>query len=191
MRSRASRAFIIVLLQLLGMGGLRAQQPDASAVIRDLDAANVSRHNDVLEFTNLEHYTVYRGKDQAHPAAEMTVRVTYRKGAGKSYTILSQSGSGVVLNYGLHPLLEHEKAISDPARVAQSWFNSTNYDMQLKPGVTRVIDGRTCLAITISPRRKAPNLIEGTLWVDARDHTLVQVEGVASKSPSVSRVPQR
>jgi hypothetical protein len=178
-------AFVITFLLLPGVSGSRAQQPDASAVIRDLEAANLSRHNNLLEYTNMEHYAVYRGKDQAHPAAEMTVRVTYRKGAGKSYTILSQSGSSVLLKYGLHPLLEHEKAISDPAKVAESWFNSTNYEMQLKPGVTRVIDGRTCLAVSISPRHKAPNLVEGTLWVDARDHSLVEVEGIASKKPSV------
>jgi hypothetical protein len=175
----------ISLLPFLWIAALPAQQPDPSAVIRDLEAANVSRHNNLVEYTNTEHYAVYRGNDQAHPSAEMTVRVTYRKGAGKKYTILSQSGSAIILKYGLHPLLENEKAINDPARVAESWFTSANYEMQLKPGVTRVIDGRTCLAVAISPRHKAPNLVEGTLWVDAHDHTLVEVDGVASKKPSV------
>jgi hypothetical protein len=185
MQSRTASAISIGLLPILGIVALRAQQPDPSAVIRDLEAANLSRHNNVLEYSNLEHYAVYRGKDQTHPTAEMTVRVTYTKGAGKNYTILSQSGSSIILRYGLHPLLENEKAISDPAKVANSWFSTANYDMELKPGVTRVIDGRPCLAVTISPHHKAPNLIEGTLWVDARDHTLVEVEGVASKKPSV------
>jgi len=185
MQFRAASAIVIGLLPFLGIATSRAQQPDPAAVIRDLDAANVSRHNNVLEYSNTEHYAVYRGKDQTNPTAEMTVRVTYRKEAGKSYTILNQSGSGVILRYGLHPLLENEKAISDPARVAQSWFSTANYDMQFKPGVTRVIDGRTCLAVAVSPHHKAPNLIEGTLWVDAHDHNLVEVEGVASKKPSV------
>lgn len=185
MRPSAASAIVIGLMQIICIPGqLRAQKVDSTAVIRDLDAANVSRHANVLEYTNLEHYVVYRGKDP-QPTAEMTVRVTYKKGAGKSYTILKQSGSGVVLKYGLHPLLESEKAINDPDKVAQSWFTSSNYDMQLKPGVTRVIDGRNCLAVAISPRHKAPNLVEGTLWVDAHDHTLVEVEGVASKKPSV------
>jgi hypothetical protein len=185
MQSLAVSAITIGILPFLGIAGLGAQQSDAAAVIRDLEAANMSRHNNVLESSNTEHYVVFRGNDQTHPTAEMTVRVTYKKGAGKSYTIISQSGSGVVLKYGLHPLLENEKAINDPSRVAQSWFSTANYDMRLKPGVTRVIDGRTCLAVAISPHRKAPNLVEGTLWVDEHDHTLVEVEGVASKKPSV------
>ena len=187
MHSRAVSAIVIGLMPLTGIaaGPLHPQQADPTTIIRDLEAANVSRHKNLVEYSNIEHYAVYRGKDQTHPTAEMTVRVTYQKGVGKSYTILSQSGSGVVLKYGLLPLLENEKAINDPARVAQSWFSTANYEMQLKPDVTRVIDGRTCLAVAISPRHKAPNLVEGTLWVDARDHTLVEVEGVASKKPSV------
>lgn len=172
-------------MPLLGRATPPAQQPDPAAVIRDLDAANISRHNNVLEYSNIEHYVVYRGKDQTRPAAEMTVRVTYKKGAGKNYTVLKQSGSAVVLKFGLYPLLENEKAINDPSRVAQSWFTTANYDMQLKPGVTRVIDGRNCVAVAIVPHLKAPNLVEGMLWVDARDHTLVEVEGIASKKPSV------
>ena len=48
-----------------------------------------------------------------------------------------------------------------------------------------MIDERPCLALSITPRRKASNLIDGTLWVDARDHTLVEVDGIASKSPSI------
>jgi len=185
MHFRVASAITISLLPNIGLGAAHSQQPDPSAVIRDLEAANVSRHNNVLEYSNTEHYAVYRGKDQTHPTAEMTVRVTYKKEAGKSYTILNQSGSGIILKYGLHPLLESEKAISDPAKVANSWFSTANYEMQFKPGVTRVIDGRSCLAVAVSPHHKAPNLIEGTLWVDAHDHTLVEVEGIASKKPSV------
>ena len=31
---------------------------------------------------------------------------------------------------------------------------------------------------------RRPNLIDGTLWADARDGTLAQIEGVASRNPS-------
>jgi len=162
----------------------RAQQP-ADSIIRDLDAANHARFDNVLSFTDVEHYIVFRGNDQTNPAAEMTVKMSYKKGVGKDYVILKQSGSSLIQKFGLQPLLENEKSINNPAKVAQSWFTSTNYEMRLKPGIAQTIDGRQCLAIAITPRRKAPNMIDGTLWVDAVNHTLAQVEGVASKSPSV------
>jgi len=181
----ARRIAAISFAGLLFAAALSAQQPDVAAILRDLDAANQSRFENVLGFTDIEHYTVFRGSDQTHPAAEMTVRTTYTRGVGKSYVILSQSGSGLIQKVGLQPLLDNEKAINDPAKVAQSWFTSSNYEMKLKPAAPQVIDGRTCLVFSITPRHKAPNMIEGTLWVDVNDHTLVQVEGTPSKSPSV------
>ena len=179
------QAFALAIPFLLTRLAPCAQQLDDAAIIHDLDAANQSRYDHVLGFSDVEHYVVFRGSDDVHPAAEMTVRVTYRKGVGKTYEILTQSGSDLVIKYGLRPLLDNEKALNDPAHVAQSWFASANYDMKLKPGVTQTIDGRPCIALAITPLRKAPNMIEGTLWVDTRDHTLAEVEGIASKSPSV------
>ena len=185
MQIRQVPALALAIAFLVTGIGTCAQQPDGAAIIHDLDAANQSRYDHVLGFSDVEHYVVFRGSDDVHPAAEMTVRVTYRKGVGKSYEILSQSGSDLVIKYGLRPLLENEKALNDPAQVAQSWFASANYDMKLKPGVTQTIDGRPCFALAITPLRKAPNMIEGTLWVDTRDHKMAQVEGVGTKSPSV------
>ena len=138
----------------------------------------------VLGFTDIEHYAVYRGGDETHPAAEMTVRDTYKKGAGKSYTVLSQSGSSILLHFGLKPLLENEQTINQPGNVEKSWFDSANYNMKLKSAAVQKLNGRDCYALDITPKGQAPNLIIGTMWVDARDGTLVQIEGVASKNPS-------
>jgi len=185
MQIRRAHALALAFLFLQMRIATRAEQPDGAAIIHDLDAANQSRYDHVLGFSDVEHYVVFRGSDDVHPAAEMTVRVTYRKGVGKSYEILSQSGSDLVIKYGLRPLLDNEKALNDPAHVAQSWFASANYNMKLKPGVTQTIDGRPCIALAINPLRKAPNLMEGTLWVDTRDHTMAEVEGIGTKSPSL------
>jgi hypothetical protein len=180
---RASAA--VLSLVLFSITPLSSQQPDPAAIIQHLDAANRARYDNVLGFTVTEHYAVFRGKDQDHPAAEMTVKTTYNKGVGKTYAVLSQSGSDLIQRFALRPLLDNEKAINDPATVEKSWFTSANYQMQLKPGVIQTIDGHNCIALAITPKRKAPNMIEGTLWVDASDHSNVEVEGVASRSPSV------
>lgn len=185
MHHRAARALVVVSLWLLTSAFSNTPQVDAPAIVHALDAENQSRFEHVLGFSDVEHYAVFRGKDEATPAAEMTVKVTYRKGVGKTYKVLSQSGSSLVIRYGLRPLLDNEKAINDPATVSRSWFTSANYEMALKAGDTRTIDGRPCLAIAIKPRHSAPNMIDGMLWVDQRDYSLVEVEGIASKSPSI------
>lgn len=158
---------------------------DQAAVLRKIDAMAQARYDHVAGFSDTEHYAVYRGADQTNPAAEMTVRVTYRKGVGKSYKVLSQSGSGLIQHFGLKPLLDNEKAINDPAKVADSWFTTANYDMRVEAGQTRVLEGRTCVGVAIKPRRKAPNMIDGTVWVDPENGAILEVEGVASKAPSI------
>lgn len=161
-----------------------ASAQDEAALLKKIDAATQARYEHVAGFTDTEHYAVYRGADLTKPAAEMTVRVTYRKGLGKSYKVLSQSGSAVIRHFGLKPLLENEKDINDPAKVAESWLTTANYEMHAKPGQTRVLDGHTCVAVAIKPRRQAPNMIDGTLWVDPENGVALEVEGIASKAPS-------
>jgi hypothetical protein len=169
----------------LQAGAAPAQQSDAAKVIQGIDAEVQARVNNVEGFTDIEHYAVYRGDDQTHPAAEMTTRDTYKKGTGKTYTILSQSGSGVVLKYGLHPLLENETDINQPGRVNESWFTSANYEMRLEAGGVQMMNGRKCYVVDITPKHSAPQMLDGRLWVDASDYSIAKVQGVASKSPSI------
>jgi len=178
-------AAAMIFLVGLGIAPIKAQQTDAPSVIRQIDAAVRARFESVAGFTVREHYAVYRGQDMGVPAAEMTVRTTYRKGIGKSYEIVAEGGSALIRKFGLMPLLDNEKSINQPGHVEQSWFTSANYEMKLLPGGIQHLDGRDCLALSVTPRRKAPNLIQGTLWVDAKDFGIVKIDGTASKSPSV------
>jgi len=156
---------------------------DAAAVVRGIDNAVKYRIDHVAGYTVTEHYRVFRGDDQSEPVAEMTVKTTYKKDVGKNYDIVSESGSVVIRHMGLYPILDREKEINLPGNAPHAWITSANYDMTLKPGV-QTMDGRICLQVAIHPKEKAPNLIDGTIWVDAHDFTIVRLEGVASKAPS-------
>jgi hypothetical protein len=166
-----------------------AQAADAAAVIRSADAANFARVDNVLAFTDTEHYSVFRGGDQTHPAAEMTVTDSYKKGVGKTYTVISQSGSSLIQRFGLKPLLENEQNINHPGNIEKSWFVSANYDMKLRPGGPVQLNGRSCYILDITAKRKAPNTINGSMWVDAHDGTLVQIDGVATEAASIFSGP--
>jgi hypothetical protein len=105
-----------------------AQQPDSASVIQQVDAAVKSRNDHIAAYTVTERYAVYRGKDETHPAAEMTVHTTYRKGLGKSYAIVSESGSEFIRKHVLSKLLDNEKEISRAGNRERSWFVSANRD---------------------------------------------------------------
>jgi hypothetical protein len=169
----------------LNVSAMRAQTTPGAAVGREIDAAVQHRVSNVAGISDIERYDVYRGGDETHPVAEITVKATYRRGVGRSYKILSQSGSSLIRKFGLIPLLKHEKSLSQPGNMEHARFTTANYSMKLKSHKVEPLNGRECYQVAIIPRHKAPNAIEGTLWVDAKDFSIVKVEGVASRRPSI------
>jgi len=190
-RIRTVTILVLALFVSAGTLPLSAQQVDGAALIQRIDNAALSRIDHVLSYTVTEHYSIYRNADETHTAAEMTVKTLYQKGVGKSYTILSQSGSSLLQKLVLAPLLDNEKTINQPGNVQKSWFTSSNYEMNLKAGVKQQMNGHDCIAFDITPRRKAPNMLNGTLWVDAKDGSIVEIDGVSSRSPSMFSGPAK
>lgn len=158
------------------------QAPDLSTIIRGVDSSVKDRIDRLAAYTVTEHYAVFRGKNETKPAAEMMVKTTYRKETGKSYAILSQSGSSLWRNEVLKTLLENEQKMSRPGNVETALINSANYEMKLDWHSPQTLNGRQCLLLDITPRRASQYLFKGMLWVDASDFGIVQLKGTAAKS---------
>lgn len=177
-------AIAIVLTTLLAAGSA-AQEPNPAQFVAKIDAAVKFRVNNIASYTVIERYSVYRGSDRTHTAAEMTVRTTYKRDSGKSYEVLSESGSSVLRRMVLHSVLDNEREVNRPGVREHAWFVSNNYQMQLKPGAPQQIDDRACYALAITPKPGSQNLVQGTLWADARNGNIVQVEGNVKKGLSI------
>jgi hypothetical protein len=162
-----------------------AQQPVDATILEKIDAAVKARVEEIEAYTVTEHYAVLRSNDVTHPTAEMTVKTTYKRDSGKSYEILSESGSTMMRNLVLHAILENEKHVNQPGVREGAWITTANYEMKVKPGGIQKVGGRDCLAILLTPRRKEPYLLDGTLWVEAKNGEIVQIEGKASKASSI------
>lgn len=175
------------LIFLLCAGGMAvaAEQIDSAAILQKIDAAVKARVDGIEGYSDTEHYAVFRNNDEIHPVAEMTVKTTYKRETGKSYQILSESGSPLMRNLVLHAILDNEQHINMPGVREGSWVTTANYEMQVKPGGIQKVNGRDCVALVLKPRRRAPYLLEGILWVDAKNGEIVQIEGTATKSSSV------
>jgi hypothetical protein len=178
-------------LLFFGVVRLPAQQSDEASVVRKVDAAVKARIDHIAGYTVTEHYAVYRGKDETHPVAEMVVNTTYKQDSGKSYVIVSQTGSALMRDLVLNTILDNEKHLNEPGVREGAWITSANYEMKLKPGGPEPLDGRDCLVLALIPRRKEPYLIAGSLWVDAKDGSIVQLEGTATKNSSMVSGPTK
>lgn len=164
-----------------------AQQPDAASIVRGIDASVAARENNLLGYTAIEHYSVFRNRDLRHPAASMTVKTTYRKDAGKSYQILNESGSALFGAQILERILESEKTVTKPAVRSTALINSRNYTMASIGEVT--LNGRRCFLLQLVPKRSSPYLFKGKIWVDAGTASIVQLEGITARSPTVFAAP--
>jgi hypothetical protein len=118
----------------------------------------------------------------------MMVKTAYQKNVGKSYTVLSESGPEL-LRKVLEAILDSEKRMTQPANRATAVLTSANYEMSVKGAES--VDGRSCMAVSLKPRRTSPYLFNGTIWVDAQDESIVQLEGTSAKSPSVLTGPSQ
>jgi hypothetical protein len=182
-----ARHLVIFLLGVVSVFPSLAQQVDDSHVINGIDAAVRARDQGVLAYNVTEHYALFRNHDQQHPVAEMTVKTTYQRNVGKTYAIVSESGSELWRREVLSSILDTERRMTQPANRATAVITSANYKMALKGSES--LNGRPCLLVSLTPRRNSPYLFNGTIWVDARDYSIVQLDGMASKSASVVTGP--
>lgn len=172
-------AFLFVLAATVPF---QAQQFAGAPIVQRIDGAVDAREQELLGYTVTEHYAVFRGHDQEHPAADMQVKTTYRRDVGKSYRILSESGPEL-LRKALEMVLENEQRITQPANRAHAVITSENYEMTVKGNET--IDGQDCVALALKPRRESPYLFNGTIWVDAHNQAIVRLHGFTARSPSI------
>lgn len=166
---------------------IAAQEIDSAAVIQGIDRSVMHRDNNVLGYAVTERYTVFRNGENAHPAAEMSVKTTYTKDAGKSYQILSETGPALLRKEVLERALENEKSLNEPANRTHELITSANYEMAVEG--REAVNGRDCFRVAIVPRQSVAYQFKGRIWVEERTGDIVRLEGVANKSASILTGP--
>lgn len=99
--------------------------------------------------------------------------------AGFSYQVLSEEGSGIILNHVLRPALDAEQKAVRASDSRQSALTTDNYDF-----LTMSQGSDSLLKVDIRPRRKHVMLVDGSLFLKPDNSELVRVEGALSARPS-------
>ena len=150
------RVFFVIIPMLAAGFTVAQQPPDITTIVHGVDASVKNRIDHLAGYTVTEHYAVFRGKDETHPAAEMLVKTTYRKQQGKSYEIISQSGSSFWRNEVLATLLSNEKHMSQPRQRGDGANRQRQLRDELDANARERLNGRDCLVLDINPRRTQP-----------------------------------
>lgn len=166
--------------------GVRAQSGSGAPaplsldqIVHNLDARSRARALALRQFDGTRIYQVqYHGFPSGR--AEMVVAVQYQAPATKSFHIVSESGSKIIIEHVFKPMLESERqGAADPLRVE---VTSRNYEFALA-GFERSPDG-DLYVLTAKPRKADRFLFRGKVWVDARDFAVVRIEGEPAASLS-------
>jgi len=113
-------------------------------------------------------------------AARMEVEYNYDVASGKSFRIVTQSGSKMLCEKVLKRAIESEKeATQDKAATA---LTPVNYKFRLA-GIEN-LGGRPTYVLEVQPLVVSKFLYKGKIWVDAAEFALLKIEAEPAKNPS-------
>lgn len=175
-----ARAQVLSIATLSAAIAIQGQTIDTAKVIQGVENAQRYKEQCLAELTATERYFVKNS--HFNEPALMTVHVTYKRGAGKSYQVVSRSGPGLLQRRVLDRLLEEESAMSRGTERQHSLLTTANYSMELTG--SEQIAGRQCYVLSLTPKSRNTHLLKGRAWVDSTTFSLVRIEGRPSASPS-------
>jgi len=151
-----------------------------SRVFAELAAHNEQRRSALHDYSALRTYQVVDLKGKVH--AEEVGRMEFLAPDKKTFTVDSESGSGLVRHMALNPLIKSEIETAAGKEHHDSAISADNYSLDLL-GEQQVGPYR-CFVAEVLPKRKDKYLFEGKLWIDVDDYSVVRIEGHPAKKLS-------
>jgi hypothetical protein len=144
-----------------------------SQVFAELAAHIEQRRTALHDYRVLRTYRVIDPRGKVH--AEEVGRMEFLTPDKKTFTVDSESGSGVVRHMALKPLIKSEIQTAAGKEHHDSAISADNYSLNLL-GEQQVGPYR-CFVANVVPKRKDKYLFEGKLWIDVQDYSVVRIEG--------------
>jgi hypothetical protein len=162
------------------------ENADSPAVLSSTQIVGRMQQHDEMQARALEHYHSLRHYEveyQGFPkkvAAKMDVEVDYDASSGKSFRIVSQSGSKALCEKVLKRALESEKEAAQKKALAA--LTEENYRFHLLG--REDLGGRPAYVLEVDPINSSVFLLKGKIWVDEADFAVAKIEAQPSRNPS-------
>jgi hypothetical protein len=181
----AVAAMTVVLLVALANATEEAQAvpstPSVDAIVQNLMAANARRAVRLSGYRSKRTYKLdYSGIFGGH--AEMLVQATYRAPNDKTFKVLSETGSKLLIKHVLLKLLESEEEAQEERNRKALEISPANYEFKLE--TTEHASAGDFYVLEVKPRKKTKYVYSGKIWVDARDFAVTRMEGTPAINPS-------
>jgi hypothetical protein len=152
--------------------------PSAEDVVAKMMQFDAQRQSELTGYMATRRYMAVNKSRHA----EMRVRVTCDSSGAKQFSILSEEGSGSIRKHVFHKLLNEETEASRHGARNGSRLTPANYDFQVVGQA--VLETGPAYVLALSPKTANRYLIDGKIWVDVNDYSIVRIEGQPARSPS-------
>jgi hypothetical protein len=155
--------------------------PSTDSIVQSLMAANARRAARLSGYRSKRIYKLdYTGIFGGH--AEMQVEATYRAPNQKTFKVLSESGSKLLIKHVLLKLLGSEEEAQQERNRKALELSPANYEFKLE--TTEHTPAGDFYVLEVKPRKKTKYVYSGRIWVDARDFAVARMDGTPATNPS-------
>jgi hypothetical protein len=142
---------------------------------------NAFQDRTLLEFRALRKF--YAANFRFKTDSTMYVQTVFRRPDQLQSTVTSHEGSNLIRSRVFDKILEAENETRARKDKQQVDIIPANYDFALIGAED--CGGRTCYRMRISPKRRDKYSLDGEVWIDAEDYSIVRIHGAPAKRPSI------
>jgi len=166
------------LLTTLASAQAGAALPPAGDVVAKMMQFDAQRQSELTGYTATRRYVAVNKNRHA----EMMVHVQCAKDGAKQFTVLSEEGSGSIRKHVFQKLLSEETEASRRGTRTGTRLIPANYEFQTVGQET--LETGPAYVLEVLPRTPNKYLINGKIWVDGNDYSIVRIEGQPARNPS-------
>jgi len=155
-----------------------APLPSAEDLVGKMMRFDAQRQSEMTGYTATRRYLAVNKSRHA----EMLVHVACASDGTKQFTILSEAGSGSIRKQVFQKLLSEETEASRRGTRTGTRLIPANYDFQVVGQET--LETGSAYVLEVTPKTANKYLINGKIWIDASDYSIVRIEGQPARNPS-------
>lgn len=175
----ATCAFLALAGALTQLSATDQINTDQQQIVASMVREQATRFKRFEGYTRTQHYSVTTSRFNLK--ADLVARVHRDRLNGKTYEVISRTGSPAIQSHVFDALLEAEVETSKQPGNGEL-LTPENYSFRLMGQEDYA--GHHCYVLETDPRHKDKRLLKGKIWLDKGDYGLVHMEGKPSESLS-------
>src|SRR5439155_14595464 len=155
--------------------------PPLQEILDHMMSRNAWQNRTLLEFHALRKFHAANVRFKAE--STMYVQTVFRRPDQLESTVTSHEGSNLIRARVFDKILEAENETRAKKDKQQVDIIPANYTFSFVDAED--CSGRSCYRMRISPRRREKYALDGEIWIDTEDYSIVRIHGAPAKRPSL------